>query len=262
MRKNLRKRRQIQLSEFKIAQKQSPNKMSRQGWKPDMIVSHITEGNFDGAVSWLCNLRSQASSHFVVARDGRITQLVDLKEAAWINGTSTDSSKSNHYSRSTLKLVRDRKTNANYYTIGIEHEGFSNQGNGKLTDIQLEATVWLHKHIIKEVKRIYSVDISLDREHIVGHYQIDPIRKPNCPGANFQWVELIEALKPKEVIKVGSVFRDVADNRWSAKDIEKAAKLGIIVGDDKGNFNPTGNLTREQAAVIAVRIIDAVKGGK
>lgn len=246
--------------EFKIERKNSPNKSSRQGWKPDMIASHITEGSYAGAVSWLCNPSSQASSHFVVSKKGEITQLVDIREATWTNGTSTDPKKNNHYSKSSLKVVRDRKTSANYYTITIEHEGFSNQGQGKLTDIQLEASIWLHKHIVKEVKRIYGIDIKLDREHIVGHYQIDPIRKPNCPGKDFQWDELIKQLKGANV--VGSVFKDVADNRWSANDVAKAAKLGIIVGDEKGNFNPTANLTREQAAVIAVRIIEYIKGGK
>lgn len=70
------------------------------------------------------------------------------------------------------------------------------------------------------------------------------------------------AKRLKEVDIVGRVFKDVDDNRWSAKAIERAAELGIIVGDENGNFNPGGNLTREQAAVIAVRILDAVKGGK
>lgn len=186
--------------EFKIVQKSSPNKMSRRGWKPDVIASHITEGSYVGAVSWLRNPKSGASAHFVVSKKGEITQLVDIRESAWINGTSDDKRKNNHHSKSSLQLVRNRNVNANYYTIGIEHEGFYNQGGGKLTDIQLKATIWLHRHIIKEVKSIYGVDIKIDREHIVGHYQIDPIRKPNCPGRNFQWDELIQALKGDDIV--------------------------------------------------------------
>ncbi|WP_175548458.1 N-acetylmuramoyl-L-alanine amidase [Lutispora thermophila] len=181
---------------FKIERRMSPNKYNgRNGWKPDMIVSHITEGDFESSVSWLCNPESQVSSHFVVAKDGRVMQLVELTDSAWCNGTSTDIKNSNHYSISTLEQVKARKTNANYYTISIEHEGFSNQGQGKLTDIQLEATIWLHKYIVDEVKRIYGVDIPLDREHIVGHYQIDPIRKSFCPGQNFQFEEILKALR-------------------------------------------------------------------
>lgn len=251
------------MSEFKILKKITPNKSKgRNGWKPDMIVSHITEGSFNGAVSWLCNPDSGASSHFVVAKDGRITQLVELEDTSWCNGTSTDLVKKPnlHYSKSTLAKVRDRKTNANYYTVSIEHEGFSTEGKGRLEPKQLEATIWLHKHIRAEVNRIYGVEIPLDRNHIVGHYQINPITKPFCPGANFQFEEVIKQLKGADI--VGSVFKDVDDNRWSFEFIKKAAELGIIVGDDKGNFNPIGPLTREQAAVIAVRIVELTKGGK
>lgn len=211
--------------EFNIVKRLSPNKYSgRKGWKPDMIVSHITEGGFEGSVSWLCNPRSQASSHFVVAKDGRITQLVELTDSSWCNGTSTNPSKNTHYGKADLKQVRDRKTNANYYTVSIEHEGFSKDGQGRLTDIQLEATIWLHKHIIKEVKRIYGVDIPLDREHIVGHYQINPITKPFCPGANFQFDKVIEELR-EDVI-------NVALQKWQeemgTKSIDNLANKDIV----------------------------------
>lgn len=202
--------------EFNIIKKSSPNKMSRNGWRPDMIVSHIAEGTYDGTISWLCNPKSQASAHFVVSKNGEITQLIDLKEAAWGNGTSTDPKKNNHYSKSSLKIVRDRKTNANYYTISIEHEGFYNQGKGKLTPEQLEATIWLHRYIIDEVKKIYGIEIPIDREHIVGHYQIDPIRKPNCPGSNFQFDEILEALR-------GDVI-DLALEKWQEEMGKKAIK--------------------------------------
>lgn len=204
----------IMKKEFKIIKKSSPNKMSRNGWKPDMIVSHIAEGTYDGTISWLCNPKSQASAHFVVSKNGEITQLIDLKEAAWGNGTSTDPKKNNHYSKSSLKIVRDRKTNANYYTISIEHEGFYKDSYGALTPEQLEATIWLHRYIINEVKKIYGIEIPLDREHIVGHYQIDPVRKPNCPGKAFQWDKLIEGLKEGVI--------DMVLEQWQKEMGEKA----------------------------------------
>lgn len=65
-----------------------------------------------------------------------------------------------------------------------------------------------------------------------------------------------------EVDNMGKIFKDVDDNRWSAKYIEAANKLGIVTGDDKGNYNPTNNLTREEAAVIAVRTYEAITGKK
>lgn len=186
------------MSEYKIIQKSTPNKMSRQGWKPDIIVDHITEGSYAGAVTWLMNPASEASAHFVISKKGIITQLVDIRDAAWVNGTSLDPTDKKYYGNSKLQLVRDRKTNANLYSVGIEHEGLYSDGHGRLSEKQLQATIWLHKHIIAEVKRIYGHDIVIDREHIVGHYQVDPIRKPNCPGEMFQWDELINKLKEGE----------------------------------------------------------------
>jgi N-acetyl-anhydromuramyl-L-alanine amidase AmpD len=178
-----------------ITKKNSPNKYNgRNGWKPDIIVCHITEGSYNGAVSWLCNPKSQASAHFVVAKDGRVTQLVDLKNGAWCNGTSTNPTSKVYYGKSSLKAVRDRKTNANYYTVSIEHEGIWAEGKGKLTEAQKAATIELIKYIRSEVKSIFGVEIPADREHIVGHFEVSPVTKPNCPGQNYQFSEIIAAV--------------------------------------------------------------------
>ena len=237
---------------YKIDRNYSPNKTSRNGWKPDVIVSHITEGNYAGAVSWLCNPQSKASSHFVVSKKGQITQLVDIKDAAWINGTSTDVSKSNHFSKSSLKLVRDRKTNANYYSIGIEHEGFFKDAKGALTPEQLKATIWLHKYIREEVKRIYGTDIPLDREHIVGHYQIDPIRKPNCPGSAFQFNEIIKELKGVDIVNKPIAPTPPINNNipstWAKEAWEWAVKNKLTDGT-----SPKTEITREQVVTILFR---------
>lgn len=187
---------------MKITQKKTPNQSSRNGHKPDMIVSHITEGGYNGAVSWLCNPKSGASSHYIVSKKGEITQLVSIDRMAWINGTSDNPTAPNSHRKSALKIVRDRNINANLYTVGIEHEGFTADGGGRLTPEQFKATVWLHKHIISEIKRIYGIDVPIDREHIVGHYQVDPIRKPGCPGKNFQWNDLIKALKEEDKLTI------------------------------------------------------------
>ncbi len=182
-----------------ITKKSTVNKFSgRNGWKPDIIVLHTADGTYDGTVGWMQNSASQVSSHFVVAKDGRITQLVDIKDGAWCNGTSTDPTKNTHYGKASLAAVRERKTNANYYTVSIEHEGLWKDTKGKLTDAQLASTITLIKYIIAEVKAQFGVDIPIDREHIVGHYQISPVTRPNCPGAQMQWDAIISALKVGE----------------------------------------------------------------
>lgn len=105
-----------------IQQHPSPNYGSRYGWKPDRIVNHITAGSTAaGALATLCDPKREASAHFVIDKDGAIYQLVALDRAAWANGTSISPSDSRYYGHSTLAVVRNRCTNANYYTISIEH---------------------------------------------------------------------------------------------------------------------------------------------
>lgn len=180
---------------MKITYKQSPNYSSgRKGYKPEIIVCHITEGSYAGAVSWLCNKTSEASAHFVVSRKGEVTQLVDLRNIAWCNGTSTTKSKNNYYGKSTNSIVQKKKTNANNFSISIELEGRSITTAGRLTDEQYDALVQLILHIQKEVKRIWGHTIPFDRNHIIGHNEVAPITKPYCPGTYFPWTALMTSL--------------------------------------------------------------------
>ncbi len=167
----------------------SPNYMSRKGWKPDMIVLHIAEGSFKGTVSWCCNKNSGVSCHYVTGKNGELAQLVDLDKASWCNGTKTEKGAKYDYRRSTNRLVRERKTNANYYSISFENEGYSyKDGYGRLTDKQYATLL----KVLKELITKYNIPV--DREHIVGHYEIAPKEKPNCPGKKFQWDELMKDL--------------------------------------------------------------------
>ena len=50
--------------------KTSPNKSSRHGTAVHLVVVHDTEGGYQGAISWLCNPKAQASAHVVLREDG------------------------------------------------------------------------------------------------------------------------------------------------------------------------------------------------
>lgn len=185
---------------MKLTFKQSPNyTKNRKGYKPEIIVCHITEGSYAGAVSWLCNPASEASATYVVSQKGEVTQLVDLRDAAWCNGTSTTKTKNNFYGKSTNSIVQKKKTNANYFSVSIELEGKSTTTAGKLTDAQYDALVALILHIQKEVKKIWGHTIPLDRNHIIGHNEVCPITKPYCPGKNFPWTALMTSLENRTV---------------------------------------------------------------
>jgi len=175
-----------------IAQRSSPNKSSRNGWVPDVIVCHITEGGYAGAVSWLCNPQAQASCHFVVSKKGEITQLVPIDQASWCQGISTSD-----IPYATSSIVKSRNVNPNRYCVGIEHEGFYSDCKGCLTEAQKNASGSLIRHIKSEIKRIYNKDIVIDREHVIGHYQVYPRGKPNCPGQNFPFNDVIAIANKK-----------------------------------------------------------------
>ena len=67
----------------------------------------------------------------------------------------------------------------------------------------------------------------------------------------------------KEPIKeVNNLFKDVPVTHWAYKDIEKLNKLGVINGDDKGNFNPDKPATRAEIAAMLSRLYDVIKSGK
>ena len=59
---------------------------------------------------------------------------------------------------------------------------------------------------------------------------------------------------------MGKTFNDDAQVSDYAKDaIKKVSAIGIFGGDDLGNFNPKGSLTRAEACAILCRLADAVK---
>lgn len=115
----------------------------------DQVVVHVTEGSFWGSVRWLRNRRSGGSSHFVVSREGRIVQMVDLKDVAWHAGNPW----------------------TNRRSIGIEHEGWTRRGG--FTRAQYQASARLLAYLSRRL------GIRLDRRHVIGH---DDVPNPYGPG--------------------------------------------------------------------------------
>ena len=173
--------------QMNITQKSTPNQSSRNGYKPCLIVWHIADGTYNGTVAWEMNRDSQVSSHFVLGQGGEITQLVPLERAAWTQGVVKNP---------THPYVKTHSgVNPNLYCVSIECEGVWSETKGALTDKQLAAAAELTRYIVAEVKRIYKVDISIDREHMIGHCEINPVTRPHCPGEAFPYDALIAAAK-------------------------------------------------------------------
>lgn len=89
---------------------------------PNGMVLHIAQGSYEGTVNWAQNPNARVSYYFVVAKDGRIAQVVDLDDKAWTQAAG------------------------NRRWVGVEHEGFVPDA---LTPAQLQSTArifaWLHE---------------------------------------------------------------------------------------------------------------------
>lgn len=166
--------------QFKIKSKPSPNfTAGRKGNKIIAIVDHITAGLMPGCLSWMQNPVAKASAHYLVTRQGKIYQLVKDTDTAWHAG---EVNKPNW-------ALYSSGGNPNHRTLGIEHEGYPDE---PLTELQYQATLWLHRLLVAK----YSLPI--DDNHIIGHYRIDSVNRPNCPGPNFPWNQLFSDLKRKD----------------------------------------------------------------
>jgi N-acetyl-anhydromuramyl-L-alanine amidase AmpD len=155
------------------------------------VVLHIAEGNFAGTVSWLQDASQNpgSSAHFVVGKSGEIAQLVSVHDGAWGNGlcwshghwaTPDCAEKDNPGWADIVQGV-----NPNLYTISIEHEGHTGEA---LTPAMKAATVRLLKWIAGVFHMTY-----VPGHTLIGHCDIDPVRRSHCPGSAFNFNEIAQA---------------------------------------------------------------------
>ena len=188
---------------MKIVVKNSPNHYAgRRGWKADMIVMHQSGGNrLAPALNYYLN-GNVCSPNWLIDTDGTIYQCVHPDNAAWCNGTRTTPGDKLYYGYALSKIVRDRQTNANYYTYSIE---FVHCQWGNINEAQITAAVELIQQIIIPHMRKNGVTPKIDREHIIGHSEITPkTRDPetyNCPGKKFPFDEIIARVLGKQTEK-------------------------------------------------------------
>lgn len=139
----------------------------RRGQTPMAIVIHIMDGYLRGTDAWFNNPRSQVSAHYGVGKNGEVHQYVAETDTAFHAGT---------VDRPTWALMEPGANpgpniNPNYYTIGIEHEGFA-------TDVWTPVQVSTSAALIAEVAARWG--IRRDVDHVIKHHQIRA-SKP-CPG--------------------------------------------------------------------------------
>jgi N-acetyl-anhydromuramyl-L-alanine amidase AmpD len=137
-----------------------------------VVVVHVTEGSYDGTISWFRNRHARAAANYVVARDGRIAHMVPNDRIAWHAGNSS----------------------VNYHSIGVEHEGYV-AVDGTITDEEYRSSA----RLVASLLRRY--DLPADRRHLIGHNEVpDPNHRGEYggfahhtdPGPHWDWSRYLQ----------------------------------------------------------------------
>jgi N-acetylmuramoyl-L-alanine amidase len=143
----------------------SPNYGERRGGlRPEIVILHYT-GMESGAAAedWLCDVRSEVSSHYLVHEDGRIVQMVREADRAW------------HAGKSSWRGVTD----INSQSIGIEIVNPGHQlGYRPFPRKQITAVIALCQGIIARH--------GIRPDMVLAHSDVAPGRKVD-PGEKFPW---------------------------------------------------------------------------
>ncbi len=159
----------------------SPNfSTGRKGYSPIAIVIHIMEGTLGGTDSWFKNPESRVSAHYGIGLSGEIHRYVQEQDSAWHAGR-VDGPRWALIKRDT---TGGKYINPNYYTIGIEHEGYKDsEWTGALYASSAE--------LIADIAARW--EIPIDSEHIIGHREIYCLK--SCPGSKVIIGRIIEMAK-------------------------------------------------------------------
>ncbi|MEU6258908.1 N-acetylmuramoyl-L-alanine amidase [Streptomyces sp. NPDC047043] len=123
----------------------------------DRVVIHVTQGGFSSAVKAFQDPDHRAAAHYIVRKDGRITQMIRELDVAFHAGNREYNERS----------------------VGIEHEGFVER-RSSFTDAMYASSARLTAGICGRY------GIPVDREHIIGHVEV-PGTDHTDPGPYWDW---------------------------------------------------------------------------
>ncbi len=185
------------MATFEIELCDSPNFDERAGGvRPDLLLLHYTNmATAQQAIERLCDPKSKVSSHYLIAEDGSITQMVDEEKRAW------------HAGKSFWAGCED----INSCSIGIEIANVGpDQGYPAFPNIQMLAVETLCHDIFSRH--------NIAPERVLAHSDVSPDRKQD-PGEKFNWQRLYNAgiglwVKPEpvdegEVLKPGDTNKHI-----------------------------------------------------
>ena len=149
--------------------------------KPNFIIIHHTaQDSLGQTLKTFTETKTQVSSHYVIADDGRVVQMVNDYLRAWHGGSGT----------------WGKNSDINSASIGIE---LDNNGIEPFSDTQIISLLAL----LTKLKKDYNIP----SQNIIGHSDVAPSRKTD-PSKLFPWKLLALngfGIWPDEVLEVAPV---------------------------------------------------------
>lgn len=100
----------------------------------------------------------------------------------------------------------------------------------------------------------------LSAKHIIEGMSLGEFN-PNGITTRAQFTALlVRSLQLKKQAAWTPKFEDVQENAWYAQDVAAANRAGLISGVTEQTFDPNGEMTREQMAILLVRAYEYING--
>lgn len=196
--------------------------VGRKGEEIDLVVIHTTQGSYASCISWFRNPQAKVSAHYVVRSfDGQVTQMVCEKDRAFHAG-GTD----------------------NLISVGIEHEGFIEDGASWYTNEMYKASADLTKDICKrngiDPLKMYTgkgynkaMDLSNKCRKIKGHQHLPSNQNGHIdPGADWDWeryFQLVNGENPKEIKSYTAINGDIYDSGGASGNYNEQERTGFLI---------------------------------
>ena len=160
--------------------------------KPVLIVDHVMQGWLTTMVNYALQRGPElrkVTPHLNIGRDGRTVQIESIFTPG-IHATALNSP--------TAKRVLERVQmlyGASFYSVGIEHEGFSaplagvtDGGAGRdalwsrsnpWPEAMVQASIRAHRWVLEQCPEMGGAS----RDSIIGHYEVDARNRPSDPAS-------------------------------------------------------------------------------
>jgi hypothetical protein len=186
---------------FPEAVKRPTTKMNLGNRGLDAVVLHVADGPYEGSADWLWDrVRNPSSSaHGIINNDtGEMQQFVSIHDRAWANGIrwagplGFDPQKAWIYPRYKSRMWSRIRPgyDPNAWTISLER-------SGRPKDPWQDAGFATLIRFLRFVATVTGI-VYVPGQTLIGHRDISPINRANCPGPHYDFVRIASLANIRE----------------------------------------------------------------